>query len=385
MSKYPPGSTLAAIPFVAPLAFFQADPLSKHSRMRRLGKLVASIYVAASIALLWAIIRRLAPSAAIPATLLAGAGTMLWSTASQGYWAHGPATFFLVLALFVLLRNRSDLSLTTVAFAGVCLGMAILTRPTTGLFAAASILGLLVSRRWRESVVLIVAVSAVGGLLVVYNQHYFGSFLSGGYFGEANAWSTPLHVGLSGLLVAPSRGLFVYVPAFILLPFGVARLGAGRTGSVDEKSMIGAWLFATAATVVVYANWHVWWGGWSFGPRFLIEAIPVWVLVFAFAFQNMGDRWGNRGLCVAWCLVLGSVAVQFIGVFGYHADWMSSHGAADMFRLDDTQIGSRIAVLLSRRPAALVLPALAIIGVLIRYRHQARRANIESAGEAQPR
>lgn len=217
MSKYPPGSTLAAIPFVAPLASFQAEPLSKRSRMRRLGKLVASIYVAASIALLWAIIRRLAPSAAVPATLLAGAGTMLWSTASQGYWAHGPATFFLVLALFVLLRNRSDLSLMTVAFAGVCLGMAILTRPTTGLFAAASILSLLISRRWRESAVLIVAVSAVGGLLIAYNQHYFGSFLAGGYFDKANAWSTPLHAGLSGLLVAPSRGLFVYVPAFILV------------------------------------------------------------------------------------------------------------------------------------------------------------------------
>jgi hypothetical protein len=346
--------------------------------MRRLGKLAASTYVAASIALLFVMLRRLTPSAAVPATLLAGAGTMLWSTASQGYWAHGPATFFLVAALFLLLRNRNDLSLIAVVFAGVFLGLAILARPTTGLFAAASILSLLISRRWSESAVLIVTVSAFGGLLVAYNQHYFGNFLAGGYLGEASAWSTPLHVGLSGLLIAPSRGLLVYVPAFILLPFGIARLRLGSPELGDERRMIGAWLGATAATVLAYAKWYTWWGGWAFGPRFLIEAIPVWVLVFGFAFQYLSDRWGANGLRIAWSLVFASVAVQFIGIFGYHTDWMGSHGAADMFSLDDTQIESRVRVLLSKRPVSLVLPTLAIIGALIRYRHLARQQQPDS-------
>lgn len=106
VSKYPPGSTLAAVPFVAPLAMVQNEPLSKRSRMRRLGKHIASIYVAASVVLIYLLCSRLAPSAALPSTLFAAFGTMLWSTASQGYWAHGPATFFLVLALFILLRSR---------------------------------------------------------------------------------------------------------------------------------------------------------------------------------------------------------------------------------------------------------------------------------------
>lgn len=373
VSKYPPGSTLAAIPFVAPLASFQAEPLSKRSRMRRLGKLIASSYVAATIVLIWAMIRRLAPSAAVPATLLAGAGTMLWSTASQGFWAHGPATFFLALALFLLLGNRNDLSLVTVACAGICLGMAILSRPTTGLFAVASVLGLLFGKRWRESVVLIATVSVIGGLLVAYNQHYFGNFLAGGYLEEASAWSTPLHVGLGGLLVAPSRGLLVYIPAFILLPLGLIRLAAGSPESADERRMVAAWIGATAATVLVYAKWHAWWGGWTFGPRFLIEAIPVWILLFAFAYQYVCDRWGANGRRVVWFLILASVTVQFVGVFGYHVDWMDSHGAADMFSLDDTQIGSRVRVLITKRPVSVLLPILVIVGTFVRCRHVARQ------------
>lgn len=365
VSKYPPGSTLAAIPFIAPLASFQPEPLSKRSRMRRLGKHIASIYVAASIALLYVMIRRMAPSAAIPATILAGAGTLLWSTASQGYWAHGPATFFLVSALFLLLKDRDGPGLGAVVVVALCLGMAILSRPTTGLFAAATILALASSRRWSESALLVVVVSAIGGLLIAFNQHYFGNSFAGGYLDEASAWSTPLRVGLSGLLIAPSRGLLIYTPAFILLPFGLMRLRQQNTRSDDARKMIIAWFSAAAVTIVVYAKWHVWWGGWSFGPRFLIEAIPVWILVFAFAFQYMNDRWGARGRNLAWFLVLASVTVQFVGVFGYHVDWMATHGAAELFSLDETQIGSRVRVLLTQRPFALALPILAIMGVLI--------------------
>lgn len=369
VSKYPPGSTLAAVPFVAPLAMVRNEPLGTGSRMRRLGKGMASIYAAACVVLIYLLCCRLAPSAALPATLLAGFGTTLWSTASQGYWAHAPAAFFLALALFLLLRSRDGPGLGAVTIAGLALGMAVLARPTTGLFAAASILALAAHRRWAESALLAVIVASMGGVLVAYNHHYFGNLLAGGYLEEANAWSTPLRVGIPGLLIAPSRGLLIYSPAFLLLPFARTQLRMhGRLSTLESGMMVG-WLAAAVATLFVYAKWHAWWGAWCFGPRFLTEAVPILALAFALAFDYLNHRWASWGARVAWVLVLASVAVHFIGVFGYHLDWMSSHGGADMFQVTDTQIGARIRILLGERPVSLALPLSAAIGLLI-YRRR---------------
>ncbi len=365
VSKYPPGSTLAAVPFVAPFAMLRVDPLEKRSRMRRLGKHIASIYVAASIVLIYLLCSRLAPSAAVPTTLLAAFGTTLWSTASQGYWAHGPAVFFLALALYLLLRSREGPKLGAVAIAGLALGMAMLIRPTTGLFALASILSLAIHRRWAGGILLSAIVSVMAGLLVSYNHHYFGNWLAGGYLAEIDSWSTPLRVGLPGLLIAPSRGLFVYSPALLLLPFAFNPLRRSGRLTSQTSGTILAWFITAVVTLFVYARWHVWWGGWCFGPRFLTETIPILAILFALAFERLDRRWGSYGRRLAWVLITVSVSIHFIGVFGYHVDWMFSHEAADMFRIGDTQIAARIRVLLWERPVSLAIPIVAVIGMLL--------------------
>jgi hypothetical protein len=376
LSKYPPGSAIAALPVVAPLALVQESPIERRSRMRRLGKFIASLYVAGTVVLIYLMCRRLAPAGALVATLLAASGTTLWSTASQGYWAHGPAAFFLALGCLSLLKIRESGEsgeICTALVAGLSLGFALLIRPTTGVFAAASILALASNRRWIATGIVTTACSLAGVLLLAYNQHYFGNWLAGGYLSESNSWPTPLRVGLPGLLIAPSRGLLVYSPAFLLLPFAGASLRTGSRLSGYERALVIAWLAASIATLFVYARWHMWWGGWSFGPRFLSEAVPVLALTFALAWQNLSARLGVFGRRVGWTLIWLSVTVHFIGVFGYHTEWNASHGAADLFALTDTQIGARAQKLLVDRPQALALPLFAIAVAILRRR--LRKAN----------
>lgn len=329
-----------AVPFVAPFALAWDEPL-RPSRMRRLGKLVAATSSAGAVALFGWTVAAFAPAALVPATVLFALGTSVWSTASQALWAHGPALFWLTLAGALLIGSGAPLGPARrgprAGWAGLALGMAVITRPTTLLFAAATPVALLVAGRRREAA-LAGAGAAVG--IVAWlglNAWLFGAPFAGGYGDEASRWGTPLWLGAAGLLVAPSRGLLVYSPALVLAPVGLVAVVRGRAAAGDRALWIG-WALAAVATWLVYAKWHAWYGGWCFGPRFLIETLPILGWLFAVACRDI-DRWSALRRFGAYGLIAVSVGVHLLGVLGHGNDWNERHALGDgMFSLHDTQI-----------------------------------------------
>jgi hypothetical protein len=335
LSRYPPGSALAAVPFVAPFAAFRETP-PRAIDMLNLGKLAAAVYVAGAAVLFFLTCRRLAPSGALAATILFAAGTCLWSVASQALWMHGPATFWLCAALYCLIMHAEISRVFWSVIAGFALGLAVVTRPSTALFLAASapVLG---TRRLAAAVGATLAALMPVGLFVVYNLHYFGRPIAGGYGDEAGLWHASFAEGLTGLLVAPSRGLLVYTPALLLLPWGVRLLGRSEAlPTPGHRDVILSWSVAALATVCLYAKWHCWSGGWCFGPRFLCETMPVFCLVFALAYEQMAAGEARR---VAQTLVARSVLIHALGVFGNDPAWKARHERPrSLFALHDTQI-----------------------------------------------
>lgn len=85
-----------------------------------------------------------------------------------------------------------------------------------------------------------------------------------------------LREGLPGLLVSPGRGLLWFFPASALLAAGARAL---LRAAAPEARRLGE---ASAALVVLslalYGAFRVWWGGWSWGPRFLVPIVPFLVL-----------------------------------------------------------------------------------------------------------
>jgi hypothetical protein len=102
-----------------------------------------------------------------------------------------------------------------------------------------------------------------------------------------------------------------------------------------------SWLAAAGATLLFYARWYDWRGGWCFGPRFLCETMPILCLLFAVAYSGLPTGWPRR--LAAWLVAL-SVAIHLVGMFGYgaHPEWNLRHELPDqgrcLFSFNDTQI-----------------------------------------------
>jgi hypothetical protein len=348
VSFRPPGIALAVVPVVAPLAAFREEPVGI-TAMHHLGKLAAAAHVAGAAVLFFFLCRRLVPAAAWPATVLFAFGTSLYSVASQASWQHGPATFWLTLALFLLTDFTKEMGVKRGLWVGLALGMAIMTRPPAAFFLAATGVAFLYQRRWRGIVGLTLGSAALLAVYCAFNFHYFGDVFRGGYARDHWDEPTPLWLGASGLLVAPSRGVLVYSPALMLLPWGlwliltVGRVSTspGLPGGLEIRPTVVAWLGASIATLLLFARWYDWRGGWCFGPRFLCETMPVCCLLFGYAYAGPSFRW-LRGVAVA--LVCVSVYVHAIGIFGHAAetDWCMRHDRPDqgrcLFEWRDTQI-----------------------------------------------
>jgi hypothetical protein len=337
VSYRPLGSALAAVPFVAPFAALSKNP-PRGNTMLQFGKLTAAVWVAASVVLFFCLCRRLVPQSARLATILYAFGTCLWSVASQALWMHGPATFWLCAALLLLLPSEEKpIGFRRAALAGLCLGLAVLTRPSSAFFPLATGILWLLQKRWR--LVLGLTLGGIGPLAlhVGLNLSLHGNAILGGYHAEEWETQPPLWLSLGGLLIAPSRGLLVYSPALLLAPLGLVAL---RRDS-KRQGLVIAWAGAAGLTCLFYARWYEWRGGWCFGPRFLCEALPILCLLFALGYETLASAWGRR---IAEVLVVLSVAVHLVGVFGHRSffDWQQRHELADggrsLFALRDTQI-----------------------------------------------
>jgi hypothetical protein len=120
-------------------------------------------------------------------------------------------------------------------------------------------------------------------------------------------------VGMLGLLVSPNRGLLVFSPIVIVAAAGVWTLH-GASDSARTLRWLGAAALALFAT---YGSFSVWWAGYSYGPRYLLDALPM---VVPFAAAGTAVIWRRPLLrLLAIPLLVWSIGVSAVGAFCYSA------------------------------------------------------------------
>lgn len=151
-----------------------------------------------------------------------------------------------------------------------------------------------------------------------YNDLRYGAPWRLGY--EDNPFNHDVFKGVAGLLVSPGRGLFLYVPLAIVAL--VLMVKGWRTA----PALTGIALLLLVIRIAFYAPWWAWNGGWCFGPRFLVPAMPALVVGFVALVRRLPawPRAGRIGVAVLFAL---SVVVQLGGAaVGYERSHLTLDG-----------------------------------------------------------
>lgn len=209
------------------------------------------------------------------------------------------ATFFLFAAFHLLVRLRSREQLGRAPGRGALLGLgtlltfAVLTRvalaPAALAIVAAAEIELCLGRARRTGrspgarrALLWVGLPILVGAIVfaVTNHVRFGHWSDSGYAlaVQGGLFRGDPRPGLAGLFLSPGRGLFVFAPLLLLAPIGFRRMR--RRGE-----RLGFWvpLVVLGVTVAVAAPLEGWHGALTYGPRYLLPALPFLFLAVGHA------------------------------------------------------------------------------------------------------
>jgi hypothetical protein len=273
--------------------------------------------------------------------LLYGVGTLAWPY-SRFFFSEPLFTACIVLGAFALYEDRP-------LIAGLGLGYAIATRVGGAMLLPA----FLVYAVWRSQIprpaaevyerqqgspltrkkvfamlrgrgfwtLFWLGLGMVPGALLVLANNWirFRTLGERGYEGQGFT-GEPLE-GLLGLLFSPGKSVFLYVPLLLALPFAL-RPFARRFR--PEAALIG---LLSVITLLQSSYWWIWWGGWGWGPRFLVPLMPLLILPLGVLLERRAWR---RVIVLA--LLPLSLAVNLLGILVDFNAYLAEIAGSDMAR-----------------------------------------------------
>ena len=230
---------------------------------------------------------------------LAVAGTYLLATPALNYartFFSEPVGALLLLGSTLLLVPRAGERAPTarrVLAAGMMLGGMVWLKPAFAVYLPLPGLLVLIMAAMQARIegagrgemlrrVLVAgALFSVGPLIaglgqVLYNWLRFApladAWLRTGYEKEAG-FSTPLIVGLEGLLLSPGKSIFLYAPHLLLAPLGMWLMW--RRGAYPGRVAVALIAVHTFMGLVFNATWWAWTGNFAWGPRLIMPLFPL--------------------------------------------------------------------------------------------------------------
>jgi hypothetical protein len=260
-----------------------------------------AVVVAATLTLLFLLLLQMGFDLRVSllSAILIGVGTPLWQAAGDHF--SEPLGALGVVGCVLYARKSAWFR------AGAFVGLAILAKPAHLVLIAPALLFLACSSPSISSAVPraarfgcgVLAVSAIG---LAYNAVRFGNPFETGYGSEVHRWENPFLEGFSGLLVSPGRGFLLYVPVWLFV-----LIAPGLWKRCRQECLFAVTVFITL--LITYAKWHMWEGGWCWGPRYLLPAVPLLALPLAVALERAREvRWVRMasalvvalGIVVSW-------------------------------------------------------------------------------------
>jgi hypothetical protein len=307
---FPLGTSIFAVPFVWVANLIGKD-MSVLENDLWTQNLVSAFMCAAIVLIIYHICRcYLNNRSSLVIATISVLGSSLISTLGTALWSLDFAAFFVSLALLLIARYESGRSNTHhPLLLGFCLFAAFFCRPTSAVFIALVLLYLLLKQRRSF---LITAATAFFLLLMFqlgtwleYEQTIFSYYYSPRRF---QVHTNPVGGALYGHFFSPARGILVFSPFFVVVFAGAARFFR------DLRRQPLFWLATSwfSLHVLTVSRSTRWWGGHSFGPRILTDAVPALVCLTVLVWRQANYPSDPRLKKAA---ATGYVLLGLVGVF----------------------------------------------------------------------
>lgn len=327
---FPPGISLMAVPLYI---------LGKQYNLSQVAAFTTiSFFASLNIILVFLIakeILRLRWFAAILAAVIFGFATTSWSYAISLYQHH--VSLFLLLSSFYAVwrfKKTKQLGLLWSAYIWFCYGWGIWIDYPNAILLAPVMFYFLISslkiEKLKQKIVFALSPSFLMGIILFlllvglhgyYNQINFGSWkkLSGGimsykqyqdsyvkktvknnktskepvsqernvvgFFKEEN-----FPKGFAILTASPDRGISLYSPILLLAIFGLFTI----VKRINTET--GILLAVLGVNFLLYSSWGDPWGGWAYGPRYLIFSMAVMSMLVGVWLNNSKREFLSRFL-----------------------------------------------------------------------------------------
>jgi hypothetical protein len=310
---YPVGTPLFITPFVWTAGLTGEVFLPNTQADSALQNFISGLTVAACALLMYFLLAAICSP--LHSYLLAAVftfGTAIMSTLGTGLWSINLAMLFSLAALILLVyeavgRHRSLNSYLL----GFLLFSAYLCRPSEVLFVGFVFLYVLVYRRPVFLRLLLFTLSLLA-VFIAYSFLELRQVLPEYYRSSAFELTWNFFPVLIANLFSPSRGLLVFSP-FLALVLAGSLVFIKSLWKNPIFQLSGAWVLAHVAMI---SAWKVWWGGDSFGPRLLSDALPALLLLLALVWQTAQKKLGTKSQR-AWVVVFAVLAGVSIFIHSY--------------------------------------------------------------------
>jgi len=272
---FPPGSVILSVPYVAIAnlcggSATDSNGIYDHAGEKRIQAGLATLLMAGLATIIFATARMILPfSWSILIALATAFCTSVWSLASRTMWSHTWGAFILAAIVWLIVRAEIARKPPPPIILATCLSWLFFIRPTFSISVAAVGFYVLI---YHPRIFVRFALTGMIwlGSFILFSRYHFGQSLPPYYtsqgpgFRDGSLWH-----GLAGILVSPARGLLIYVPVLLIVPYLLVRYW-----SVARTNLAVLAGGVTGTHILLCAAYWGWSGGHCYGARYSTDVVP---------------------------------------------------------------------------------------------------------------
>ncbi len=199
------------------------------------------------------------------------------------FYTHIYEFFAAIIFIYNITKFEKKPNNKNIIAAAVAISFGFTVRPFFVLPAVMFALWLILKKQWKFLLTYCLANLPFILMWMGYNQVSYGKLIASGYNEIRGETFTFEQFNLISVLFSPWRGWLINSPFVIVAFIGYALKLIKKTFSFFDAIMLSNIAFV----ILSYSFWPAWWGGGSYGARFMIINVPFLIYGFISAFNYL--------------------------------------------------------------------------------------------------